>query len=266
MITNEEIAKIVEGIANKYAKDIVRGTPWRYDVFEEYRQELYVKAYELISNDPEVSIQLVARSLWNRATDLFRSSEKKLYNEWSTHILSGTRDMDEDPDESSNLINYLASESTDYTSSDEYSNDLVERVLDITSKLDQDIRDYVIAKLKLNGYLSKDSYPNIKINVEDYDNSSETENCKILKDVLGMNQAETGGTVKFKSAKRSLLLDLMSEFELEDCYRKWYIARYKNSSSEFVEVRVKKYSKVEVENYLESLDDFYQVDQIVLED
>ena len=267
MLTYEEVSKIVHGIAAKYANDNINCSHWSKEKFEEYSQELYLEAYTLLKNNPEMDKNYLAASLWNRAGEVFYKNMRVASNEQTQDWFSES--VDEGYWNSTDLGKTVFEVSKDkffLEYEEEQTNDLVCKVLELIKDRSEDIKKFVIARLKLTGYIPMDSYPEVVVDPKEFESADITENHKILKDVLNMNGASSGGTNKFKDAKRSLFLDLISEFEVEDCYRRWFVVEYVSTSGNIKIERVKKYNQKEVEDHVYSLEDFKEIKSIFLEE
>lgn len=267
MLTYEEIEKVVVGIAKSYAKDKVNGRGWSKDKFEEYRQELFLEAYSLLEKNKEMHINYLAKSLWNKAGELFYKNTKYCSSETVTGLFQHDTDEAKNTNEKVHIAMYNASVDKSYFKYEDVDTpDLVKKVLELIKNKPDDIKKFVIARLKLSGYLSESSFPEVQVSRQDYEEANITENHKILKDILNMNGAPSGGTNKFKNNKRELFLELISEFDVEDTYRKWYEVRYLDENNkEQIDV-VKKFSETEVKEYLCSSRKVTKIVSIMLEE
>lgn len=267
MLNYEEISKIVFGIASKFANDSINGRGWSREKFEEYSQELFLEAYSILKKMPDIDKNYLAASIWNKAGEVFHKNMKIASNEQLQDSFFTAVDSGQDShNELSKKMYEISSDKFFLEYEEQQTKDLVARVLELIQGRDETIKKFVIAKLKLSGYISIDSFPEVNINIEDYESADITENHKILQDLLNVNGARSGGTNKFKDAKRSLFLDLVSEFDVEDSYRRWFEVEYLDVSGNVKLDRVKKFSEEEVKSHMMTIKNVKEVLSISLEE
>lgn len=238
MIDYETIKPVVEKIAryqaNKMAKKYSKNSyAYVKELTEEFTQECYIKAYEIMNERPDASIELIAFSLFKRIGDMLRVMNKRNEMEISSDIIEQYSENDNytvRKHYSEKTPSDLVAEATSqhHVSNETELQSLVEYVLEKTSGYPDYIKTYVIAKLKLEGYLSADMYPDVDVSMIDtHDDSKGTEHSQIIENVLQLKHARSGGPKAFKVLKRELFYDIIYELELDDLYKKGYKITYK---------------------------------------
>jgi len=267
MLSEKSISRLVCGIAAQYAKDLVGGRHWSEYRYEEYRQELFLEAYKLLKANKDLGESYLATCLWNRAGEVYRVEKRIQAHEFPT-------DMYEDDDNAGNTEDQVRKTfwkesviKSNINADNDRLTDVVSRVLELTEMQDnEDIKTFIIAKLKLCGYLPLSMYPEVEVNQQEYIEADITENHKILLDFFNMNSAFSGGTNKFKNSKRRLFLDLISEFDIEDMFKRRFEVKYLDiTGTEKIEF-IKKYSELDVKRYFASKPEVKTILSIALEE
>lgn len=247
MLSYTELKPIVEGIARQYSKDLVMGTGFSYQKYQDLSQDLWVKAYEIISNYPEAPAGYMAKCLWNYVTDLFRKDMNKVSNEtlvdnneFSASQVSEIFNKD--------LLIAIVENSDKYDSFEDYHiSELVSMVLQVAKSCHPDMYKYVVIKLKLSGLIDNDFEP-------EYDISSFVKSRKdvdylqdqfILKDLFGFSDkcSKTGGSGSFKSKKSNLRNTIIRLLNVEESYMTYYEITYVDENGNFNSKWIKAYSK-----------------------
>ena len=263
MIPENDIFRIVNGVAAQYAKGKFNGSYFDRDKFEDYRQELFLKAYTLLDEKPDMALDFFATCMWNRAGDIFNAATR------TKEFVNTVEDFSIDEATPIPVVKGVLEHVTNSFESlyeEEQTEDLISKILDAIKSQSETLQTYVIAKLKLNGYLPDSYRPDIEIDKSQFDLQGKADNRKLLTDLFNMNNAPSGGTNLFKNEKRHLFLTLMSEFDVEDYYRKWYEVRYIDETGKECTECIKRFSPTEAENHIISTKNPQKVISVLLEE
>lgn len=230
----EELQPIVEGIARQYSKDLVLGKGFDFQKYDDLKQELWVKAYEILKDNPDASVEFIAKCLWNKVTDLWRKSVKEEVNEelHAQDDFTGSQ-ITEDSVQNNSLLDCISKISESVNSkveedSDEF-NEAVKVILNKAKAVNDNVYKYVVVKLKLSCYLPESFEPTITVSTVGQFNSESTEDGQVLSELFHFSNAKTGGSGSWKSKKSQLRSELLNEFDLEESYLSWYEVTFRTA-------------------------------------
>lgn len=231
-VSYEDLKKVVEGVARQYSKDLVNGKGFKWQKYEDLVQELWLKAYEILGDYPNAPLGFIAKSLYNKAVDDFRSEMKIMSHEYLHNNEDFNDSRAESETISNNLLEAVMTESSRQSGSTSKIkiNRLVSEILKTSESYGNDIYKYVVIKLKLNGYLPEEFEPSISVKGLDANEVTDrydiSEDKVILSELLGYKSASTGGPGSFKGKKYNLRLDLLSLLNVENLYPTYYEVTY----------------------------------------
>jgi hypothetical protein len=211
-MTHEEISKIVYGISRKFTKNSKKS-----DAFEEYRQELFVEAYTIYNENKNVTSNYMAKSLRNKAISLSKKLKLKEEN-----------------------VFLVDDDDTFVSKSVELSHN-VEELITLSKSISDDMYKYVVAKLKLEGYIKESDYPEVTVDSSVF-TEEDNEDTLIIKNILNKKNAEYGGNQSFRNSKRDLFIKLIDTYEIRDLYKHWYEVKYIDKDNNVVVDKIKDYS------------------------
>lgn len=239
----EELTKIVKGIARQYSKDLYTGKGFNFDKYQELEQELWVKTYEVLKNKPDATLDYIAKCLWRKVTDLFRKEMKTISHEKLVDNSEFSNSSNEEGIDIEVLKKMESVSNLESFTSDEGVEDLIERTLELAKKHSDKVYKFVVAKLKLAGYLSSDFEREVE--VSNIKRSDSTEDAQILETILGYKNGKQGGPGSFKGKKYNLRLDLLNEFDCEEEYRRYFDVTYVDLEGCTKSTWIKAYSQTE---------------------
>lgn len=259
MITHEKITELVGGIAAKFSFNQNTGQ-FDTETFEDYKQELFLEAYTLLNKNPNVHINWLAKSLWNRAKEVFNEIRDKQGLESSTsHFTLETSEL-----ASTQIVDaHIKSSSINPIAQDSKIKEVVDIIIEYLPEHSENLITFMIAKLKLSGYLPEDYRPDILVDVAKINEQDASENAYILGQILHLNNAPSGGPNAFKNEKRKLFLKLISILELDDIYKRWYELKYVDHSNNVVVTKIKDYSAAAIEKQVHHAGDAQKIIHII---
>lgn len=238
----EDLYEIVKGISRQYAKDIHGGRAYDPDKQEEFEQELWMKSMEILTSDHwngTAPVNLIAKSLWNHVTDVWNKGVRTSSNELLVDGAVYTHSTDYAEGSSNSVISAIESEANEsYNLDVDRNQGLIDEILEIAKELDGNndaMYKYVVAKLKLNGYLSEDIEPEIDVRGLDPEDITDgyydvSQDKYILDEIHGYTTASTGGPGSFKGKKSELRRILLTVMNKEESYLTYYEVTYIESS------------------------------------
>lgn len=262
MVTHEKINNIVEGISRKFGKEKNAGGYFNVDVFEEYKQELYLEAYTLISKNSNLHENYLAKCLWNRAKELANNAYRNKLFEINSSYLSDAASDENTPEEIVNAYD----DATFSKYKDTAIVEVVETILALLPDYSENLKTFMIGKLKLGGYLPMSYRPEIEIDLAQLKELQVSDSSYILGELLKLNNAPSGGPNAFKNEKRKLFLTLISVLELDDSYRKWFEVRYKDQNNNLITTSIKAYSVADAQKQLSSSTGVKEIVRIVVQE
>lgn len=226
VLSDDRVLEIIKNVALQYAKDIYHPQGWDSYKFDEYRQELSIKAYEVLHSNPSVNDKFMYKVLYNYATDISRSLKSV-----------NSKVFIQDPE----IINYeygegVSSGKYDYQEGADSNVDEVIEMILAKVQHDPTLLKYTKAKLILAGEVEQSRFPEIDCslfydNPEVYNNSV---NYFVLEVILGYSTGRTGGPGSFKSKKSSVFEDIIYDLGVDDQYSKWYEITYTTECDEVI--------------------------------
>lgn len=248
MLTHEEIQELVTQITRNVVRNF-QGRADRSEFRKDLSQELYLKAYALNKTHPLIGYKSMAKSLWRVAGDHLRIMNNRSVEYLETDMstsgdLSSVDSLYADDGLFDTIMtNTAARAGLETEAVDVNVMEIVELILALLERQKPEVRTFIIAKLKLAGYIPTDAYADVTVDSIRYNNESDdSENTQIISTLLNMKYAYGGGDSTFKAQKRKLFLAVIKELNMYQNYRTWYAARYITKSGEEKIRRIKTYS------------------------